>query len=111
MMMLATTASTNPTATTAAVAKTLPANGGGGATSSTATGYLRRGNFQGVVFDVDHLATFTVGSRLGTTIIIIIFNMIRSKNNDFRETFYEIKVYNTFLILKNYELLIFKLLT
>jgi len=27
--------------------------------------YVRRGNFYGPVYDVDHLATFTVGSKLG----------------------------------------------
>ncbi len=27
--------------------------------------YVRRGNFYGPVYDVDHLATFTVGTKLG----------------------------------------------
>jgi hypothetical protein len=27
--------------------------------------YVRRGNFNGPVYDADHLATFTVGSKLG----------------------------------------------
>lgn len=36
--------------------------GGGGGGRLT---YVRRGNFYGPIFDVDHLATFTVGSKLG----------------------------------------------
>jgi hypothetical protein len=35
--------------------------GGGGGRLT----YVRRGNFYGPIFDVDHLATFTVGSKLG----------------------------------------------
>lgn len=30
--------------------------------------YVRRGNFYGPLFDIDHLATFTVGSKLGTNL-------------------------------------------
>ncbi len=33
--------------------------------------YIKRGNYHGPVYDVDHLATFTVGSKLGKYYIII----------------------------------------
>ena len=34
--------------------------------------YIKRDNYHGPVYDVDHLATFTVGSKLGKYYFIIL---------------------------------------
>ena len=33
--------------------------------------YTKRGNYYGPVYDVDHLATFTVGSKLGIFFVFL----------------------------------------
>lgn len=42
--------------------------------------YTKRGNYYGPVYDVDHLATFTVGSKLGIFFCYFILNIPRLKN-------------------------------